>query len=84
MKWESALLYIADEQPARRWILFSHEQDAAGLERFADRATSQTATSIHFDPERVHTTWVLGMPGTDGWELVGAAKVDSLRQRAST
>ena len=78
MKWEYALLYIADEQRARRWILFSHEQDAAGLGRYADRATSHTPTSIHFDPEKVHTTWILGMLGTERWELVGAAKVDSL------
>ena len=78
VKWEYALLYIADEKPARRWILFSHEQDAASLGLHADRATSQTPTSIHFDPERVHTTWILGTLGTEGWELVGSARVDSL------
>ncbi len=78
VKWEYALLYIADEKPARGWILFSHEQDAASLGLHADRATSQTPTSIHFDPEKVHTTWILGTLGAEGWELVGTARVDSL------
>ena len=79
VKWEYALLYISDEQPARRWILFSHEQDAASLERYAPCATAHTATSIHFDPQKVHTTWILGTLGDGG---VGAgrnvARVDSL------
>ena len=78
VKWEYALLYISDEKPARRWILFSHEQDAASLERYASRATAHTATSIHFDPQKVHTTWILGTLGMEGWELVGTARVDSL------
>ena len=78
MKWEYALLYISDEEPSRRWILFSHEQDAAGIERFAARATNQTTTSVHFEPESVHTTWVLGVLGEEGWELVGSARVESL------
>ncbi len=78
VKWEYALLYISDEKPARRWILFSHEQDAASLERYSPRATAHTATSIHFNPERVHTTWVLGSLGAEGWEMVGVARVDSL------
>lgn len=78
MKWEYALLYLTDEQPSRRWILFSHAQDEASLEGYADRATSQTPTSIHFDSELVRTTWILGTLGMEGWELVGSAKVDSL------
>ena len=78
MKWEYALLYISDEEPSRRWVLFSHAQDEASLDRFASRATNQTATSVHFAPESVHTTWVLGMLGEEGWELVGAARVESV------
>ena len=77
VKWEYALLYISDEEPPRRWILFSHEQDA-GLDRFAARATNQTATAVHFEPESVHTTWVLGVLGEEGWELVGSARIESL------
>ncbi len=77
-KWEYALLYLTDEQPSRRWILFSHAQDEASLEGYADRATSQTPTSIHFDSELVRTTWILGTLGMEGWELVGSAKVESL------
>ena len=78
MQWEYALFYLTDEQPSRRWILFSHAQDEASLEGFADRATSQTPTSIHFQSELVRTTWILGSLGMEGWELVGSAKVDSL------
>ena len=78
MQWEYALFYLSDEQPSRRWILFSHAQDEASLEGFADQATSQTPTSIHFQSELVRTTSILGSLGMDGWELVGSAKVDSL------
>ena len=78
VKWEYALLYISDGEPSRRWILFSHEQDGASLDRFAERAASRTGTSVHFAPESVHTTWILGMLGEEGWELVGAARVESL------
>ena len=78
MQWEYALLYLTDEQPSRRWILFSHAQDDASLERYADRATGQTATSVHFNSELVRTTWILGTLGMEGWELVSTARVESL------
>ncbi len=72
MQWEYALFYLTDEQPSRRWILFSHSQDEASLEGFADQATSQTPTSIHFQSELVRTTSILGSLGMEGWELVGS------------
>ena len=78
MKWEYALFYLTDEQPSRRWILFSHAQDDETLKAYADRATSQTATSIHFNSELVRTTWILGSLGMEGWELVSTARVESL------
>ena len=78
MQWEYALLYLTDEQPSRRWILFSHAQDEASLERYGDRATGQAETSIHFNSELVRTTWILGTLGMAGWELVSSAKVESL------
>ncbi|MXY72551.1 MAG: hypothetical protein F4Y97_05870, partial [Dehalococcoidia bacterium] len=68
MQWEYALLYLTDEQPSRRWILFSHAQDEASLERYADRATGQTETSVHFNSELVRTTCILGTRGMEGWE----------------
>jgi hypothetical protein len=59
-----------DGLEARRWILFSHEQDMTVHARLPAIESQSTPSNIELDVDRASTTEVLGVLGEDGWELV--------------
>ena len=79
-RWEYALVYLRQGEGVqrRRWILFSHEQEARVLNRLPAIVDQSSPSNNELDAERASTTVIMGVLGEDGWELVATNSLPHL------